>query len=197
MSARHRAAATAALALALAAPAPTAAADPQRPKQASSVLKANAVPQKEVAPRRDVRALARKLLPTGWRLEEEGLPEGVVAMAIGPEEQGGRSVVTLSRAGRLPDPTTWADPGVGPWLAATLGQGLEIASVRANGLLGGPEILAVRRSGGEPVAVSSSFTADPGGWVVTVVSPPGRVDVLFKRIALASRELRSFTSAAR
>ncbi|MCK6551933.1 hypothetical protein L6R52_39230 [Myxococcota bacterium] len=119
--------------------------------------------------------LVKKLLPKTWRIETTGLPDGVVALASGPDGDG-RAAVLVSRARDVIDADLLSRRDARAKLAERLGTGLTVTSTRARGLLGGVEVLTeAKRDGAEDLALLHLFTEAPPGYFFTIAAPPARI----------------------
>jgi hypothetical protein len=123
-------------------------------------------------------AEARAALPRGWTLQRTGLPEGLVAVALGPVTPEGRPVVAL-RPWTLPDLPD--EPGAAEDLGARLAPGTPLTRV-ARGPLGW-EVEAAPTGG-----LVTLYVLHPRA-LVTITAPQARLAATYRQVLKAAAAL--------
>jgi hypothetical protein len=128
------------------------------------------------------------LLPYGWTLTTDGLPQGVSGLALGPEEKGTRPVMILTRVDDPPPLEELLEPRVPPLLGEKLharGGGATVSRVE-RGPLAGVQVSLERD---DALIVRHLLLGEGSQWLLTVVGRKAQVDAALELIAKLAQEV--------
>jgi hypothetical protein len=168
--------------LAISASARAEAAEPSR------AVKKNAPPTKAATA-----SPIRALLPPGWRLLTEGLPESAAGAAVGPvTKTGERAVVVVSPLATPLDAAEWEDPRLKDYFARSVREAspnLSVKDVRRTGETGSAEIAIDSEAGDDPMRVRHLLFGPRSEWLVTIVAPASELNATLDHIQKAKARL--------
>jgi hypothetical protein len=128
-------------------------------------------------------ARVREVLPKDWRVETAGLPPGVAAIALGPEDGSGRPVLIASR---LAFPDAALDRA-----AIEERIGAKITAFEPRGMFGATEITAEVSEGGTTFVVLHLIGPSIRPYAVSLIAPKSSFARAYKTLAIAAERLAS------